>query len=59
VQHVDGAGLDHRLERPVDRRQPDAGSRVAEPGVNRLGGGEVVGALEQLGDGHLLPGRLA
>ena len=58
AQHVDRAGLDHRLERPVDRGQADACARVAQPGVHRLGGGEVVGALEQLGDGHLLPGGL-
>ena len=34
-------------------------ARVAEPGVHRLGRGEVVRALEQLGNGQLLPGRLA
>src|SRR5690242_1003003 len=59
AQDVDGAGLDHRLERPVDRGEAHARTGLAQPGVHRLGRGEVVGPLEQLCDRSLLPGRLA
>jgi hypothetical protein len=50
------ASVSHHQQGPVDRCQPDALTLVAEVVVDLVGGAEVVGAGEQVGDGGALPG---
>ena len=57
AQHVDLAGVGERLQRPVDRRQPDVLAARAEQVVDLLGAAEVLEGRERRGHRPPLPGR--
>jgi hypothetical protein len=57
AQDVDLALVGEGLEGAVDRGESDLVAVGAQPGVQVLGGGEVVHPTESIGDRGLLPGE--
>ena len=57
AQHVDLAAVGERLQRPVDRGQPDVLAVAAQQVVDVLGAAEVLEGLHRRRDRAALPGR--